>query len=144
MRPALAFLLVCVVSGCQRGPSEPELAGLRGTPTSAILGGQLFELQVHLYRDFMPVSPPNGQPLAVVVRLPDRLATVRVERIWVIFGDQVWSADVEQVPGTQDWVARGGPKWGPGVRVDVVARLRDATGNEVVIRAPDRLIERTD
>ena len=97
-----------------------------------------------LNRDFAPSSPSNGRPLAVVVRMPDRLATVRVERVWVLFGDDVWSADLEHIPGTQDWVARGGPKWGPGVRVDVIARLRDATGNEIVIRAPDRLIERTD
>jgi hypothetical protein len=87
---------------------------------------------------------PDGQPLAVVVRLPDQMATVRVEHIWVIFGDQLWDADTEQVPGTQDWVARGGPRWGPGVRVDVVARLREAGGREIVIRAPDRLIQRTD
>jgi hypothetical protein len=79
-----------------------------------------------------------------VVRLPDQLAAVRVERIWVLFGDQVWSAGADQVPGTQDWVARGGPKWGPGVRVDVVARLREAGGEDVLVRAADRIIQRTD
>jgi hypothetical protein len=62
----------------------------------------------------------------------------------VIFGDQVWTADVEQAQGTQDWVARDGPKWGPGVRVDVVARLRESIGKEVLVRASDRLIQRTD
>src|SRR5688572_13753869 len=111
MRPALAFMLVCAVSGCRSGPSEPELTGLRATPTSVILAGRPFELPVSLYRDFMPASPPDGRPLAAVVRLPNELAAVRVERIWVLLGDKVWSADVEQVPGTQDWVARGGPKW---------------------------------
>jgi hypothetical protein len=67
-----------------------------------------------------------------------------VERIWVLHGTQVWSAGVEQVAGTQDWVARDGPKWGPGIRVDVVARLRNADGEEVLVRAANRLIERTD
>lgn len=118
--------------------------GLRGTPTSAIVAGRPFQLSASLWRDFMPVSPPNGQPLAVVIRLPDQLTTVRVERIWVIFGDEVWSAAAEQVPGTQDWVAREGPKWGPGVRVDVVARLRDGSDREILVRAPDRMIQRTD
>ena len=141
MRPALSFLLVCVVAGCQ-AVSEPDPTGLRGTPTSAIVAGRRFELSAFLWRDFMPVAPPDGQPLAVVVRLPDQLTTVRVEHIWVLFGDDVWSAEAEQVPGTQDWVVRGGPKWGPGVRVDVVARLRDGT-NEVLVRAADRLIEST-
>ena len=146
MRQALSFFLVCVLAGCQTGPAEPDLTGLRATPTSAIVAGQPFELDVDLWRDFMPVVPgsADGRPLAVVVRLPDRLTTVRVERIWVIFGDDVWSAEAERAQGTQDWVARNGPKWGPGVRVDVVARLREATGNEVLVRAPDRMIQRTD
>jgi hypothetical protein len=144
MRPALAFMFVCAVSGCQTGPSEPELAELRRAPTSVILAGQPFELPVSLYRDFAPSSPPDGKALAAVVRLPDRLAAVRVDRVWVLLGEQVWSAEVEQVAGTQDWVARGGPKWGPGVRVDVVARLREPGGEGVRVRAAGRIIERTD
>jgi hypothetical protein len=144
MRSVLSFLLVCVVAGCQTAPSEPDPTGLRETPTSAMVAGQPFELPVSLWRDFMPVAPPDGQPLAVVIRLPDHLTTVRVEHIWVIFGDEVWSAEAEQVPGTQDWVARNGPKWGPGARVDVVARLREGAGTQVLVRAADRMIERTD
>jgi hypothetical protein len=143
MRPALAFMLVCAVSACQGSPSEPERTALRSVPTSVILAGQPFELPVSLYRDFAPSSPPDGQPLAAVVRLPDRLAAVRVERVWVLFGEQVWSAGVEHVAGTQDWVARDGPKWGPGVPVDVVARLREAGGEGVLVRAAGRIIERT-
>jgi hypothetical protein len=146
MRLVRTFLLLCVVYGCQTAPTDPVLNELRATPTSAIIGGQPVGLQVDLWRDFMPVIPGSvdGQPLAVVVRLPDQIATVRVEHIWVIFGDQIWSADTEHVPGAQDWVARGGPKWGPGVRVDVVAQLREAGGREVLVRAADRLIQRTD
>lgn len=144
MRFVPAFLIVCAVYGCQTAPTDPEIDGLRATPTSAIISGQPFELQVDLWRDFMPVAPPDGQPLAVVVRLPDQMTGVSVERIWVIFGDRLWSADAEQVPGTQDWVARGGPKWGPEVRVDVVAQLREAGGRAILVRAADRLIQRTD
>lgn len=144
MRLVRSFLLLCVAFACQTAPTDPVLNELRATPTSAIISGQPFELQVDLWRDFMPVAPPDGQPLAVVVRLPDQLATVSVEHIWVILGDQLWSADAEQVPGTQDWVARGGPKWGPGAVVDVVAQLREAGGREILVRAADRLIQRTD
>lgn len=143
MRPVRAFLLLSMVCGCQTAPTDP-VSDLRVTPTSVIINGQLVDLQVGLWRDFMPVAPTDGQPLAVVVRLPDQMVTVSVRHIWVIFGDQVWSADAEQVPGTQDWVARDGPKWGPGVRVDVVAKLREAGGREVLVRAADRLIQRTD
>lgn len=144
MRLALSLLLLCLAAGCQTAPSEPDPGDLRRIPTTAIVGGQPFALSVDLWRDFMPVAPPNGQPLAVVVRLPQHLATVAVERIWVIFGDEQWSAIAEQVPGTQDWVARNGPKWGPDVRVDVVARLREDNGRNVLVRAAERLIQRTD
>jgi hypothetical protein len=144
MRPAIAFMFLCAVSGCRTGPSEPEHPELRGAPTSVILAGQPFELPVSLYRDFAPSSPPDGRELAAVVRLPDHLAAVSVERVWVLLGEQVWSAGVDHVPGSQDWVARGGPKWGPGVAVDVVARLREAGGEGVLVRAAGRIIQRTD
>lgn len=144
MRLVLSLLLVCVIAGCQTAPSEPDPGDLRRVPTTAVVGGQPFTLPVDLWRDFMPFGPPNGKPLAVVVRLPQHLATVAVERIWVIFGDEQWSAVAEQVPGTQDWVARNGPKWGPDVRVDVVALLREDNGRGVLVRAADRLIQRTD
>lgn len=143
MRLALVFI-VCALVGCQSGPSEPDPTGLRATPTSILLAGQPFELSVFLNRDFMPASPPDGRPLAAVVRLPNELVAVRVEHIWVLFGDEVWSAQPEQVPGTQDWVARDGPKWGPGVRADVVAQLRESGREAVLVRAADRLIQRTD
>jgi hypothetical protein len=144
MRTALALILVFAISGCRAVPSEPELSALRDAPTSITLAGEPFALSVDLWRDFMPSSPPDGRPLAAVVRLPDHLATVRVERIWVIFGIEVWGDDADQVPGTQDWVARDGPKWGPGVHVDVVARLREADGRQVLVRAANRTIQRTD
>ena len=144
MRLVLGLVLVCASFGCRAAPSAPEIDELRDAPTSVMLEGELFELPVALYRDFMPSSPPNGRPLAAVVRLPDRLAQVRVDRIWVLLGDEVWSAEAEQVPGTQDWVARNGPKWGPGIIVDVVAQLRQPAGEGVLVRAPDRLIQRTD
>jgi hypothetical protein len=144
MRSVFALMLVCAVSGCNNNPSEPEPSGLREAPTSITLVGQPFELTVYLYRDFMPSSPPDGRPLVAVVRLPDHLTAVSVERIWVIFGNEIWGGDTEQVPGTQDWVARDGPKWGPGVGVDVVARLREGDGEAVLVRAADRLIQRTD
>lgn len=144
MRTGLVLLLLCATWGCQTGPSEEELTELRAAPTSIPLEGHPYELSVHLYRDFQPISPVDGKPLSAVVRLPEHLADVRVRHLWVLFGAEVWIADANRVPGTQDWVARGGPKWGPGVTVDVVARLRKGSGEQVLVRAADRPIERTD
>jgi hypothetical protein len=41
-------------------------------------------------------------------------------------------------------VARDGPKWGPGIEVDVVIRLRDAAGRHVLLQAREQLVHRTD
>jgi hypothetical protein len=144
MRAALLVTLLCATWGCQTGPSEEELAELRTAPTSIPIDGHPFELNVYLSRDFQPISPADGKPLVAVVRLPEHLADVRVQQLWVLFGGEVWTSDADRVPGTQDWVARGGPRWGPGVTVDVVARLREGNGKQVLVRAIGRPIERTD
>jgi hypothetical protein len=40
--------------------------------------------------------------------------------------------------------AEGGPKWGPGIEVDVVVRLRDAAGKSWYLKARRQPIHRTD
>ena len=128
-------------------PSE-----LRGAPTSITLGGKTLVLETYLYRDFMPVSPPNGKPLIAVLRVKTADGSafpsgVRADGAWVVLGDEVWSAAVgeERFPSASSYevVARNGPKWGPGVTVDVVVRLRE-DGEEHRLRASNQPIHRTD
>src|SRR5438552_2287407 len=47
-------------------------------------------------------------------------------------------------PSFFEVVARDGPKWGPGIAVDVVVRLRDGAGHEVLLQARAQWINRTD
>ena len=74
---------------------------------------------------------------------------VRVDSAWVVFGQEVWTASVEEGAGVQlggpmgEWVIRNGPKWGPGVNVDVIVGLRTSSGSTSLLRAPDQLIQRT-
>jgi hypothetical protein len=74
---------------------------------------------------------------------------VTADGAWVVFEDDVWATEVEEefprdvVAPSYEVVARGGPKWGPGVFVDVVVRLRHE-GREVLLRAPNQRIDRTD
>jgi hypothetical protein len=112
-------------------------------------------LSTTLWRDFMPISPPDGKPLIAVAyitatdtaRFP---STVSADAIWIINGQQVWASwlALEPFPPVQpnriERVARNGPKWGPNIYVDVVVRLLDGQGNTALVRAPHQWISRTD
>lgn len=115
-------------SACSASPvaPEPTLTELRAAPTTVTIAGMTVELQAALWRNFQPIAPPDGGPLVVAVRLPQ--STLSIDRIWVLFGDQIFSGTPEQTRGSSEWVLRDGPKWGPNVAVDVVARL-GANGN---------------
>jgi len=68
--------------------------------------------------------------------------------VWVFNGGQSWSAVPQQErprPETSpvyELVARDGPKWGPGISVDVVVRLRSPDGT-FLLRAADQPIRAT-
>lgn len=160
---ALATTLV-VVAACG-GKSEPpapigeDAAALRQAPTrSAPLAGFTYSLETYLWRDFMPGpdAPANGKPLIAVARVTvdDDTAAfpagVTVDRMWVVNGSEVWetvpreeqprgSAKVETV----EVVGREGPRWGPGITVDVVVRLRGPGGATTLLRAAGQPIHRT-
>lgn len=87
---------------------------------------------------------------------------LRIERAWVLFNGKAWEAselteqdmtdrsyeDAEGVsrnrPGSPTFgvVARNGPKWGPGVEVDVVVGLIDGHGRRTLLRAPKQTVAR--
>lgn len=115
-----------------------------------------FILETYLWRDFMPVSPPEGKPLTAIARVmvintTDFPVTVDADRIWVINGTEVWEAEFSTeepasiVAHTLEKIARNGPKWESGTNVDVVVRLTDSeTGNQYLLKAVDQQIGRTE
>lgn len=126
---------------------------LRAVRTSLELEGREVRSSARLWRDFMPASPWDGKPLTGVIDV----ATVdgspvpegtTIRSVWVANGDEVWKpAELEpraHPAGASALrvAARGGPKWGPNVRVDVVVRLEGADGVRRNVRAPDQLIRR--
>lgn len=128
---------------------------LRAATATAALAGKALYLQADLWCDFMPISPPNGKPLAAVLRVVALDGSVVAPEVqahaaWVVHGGTVWVVrtlerrNSPHVPGTQEWVARGGPKWNPGDLVDVIVRLRDGAGRVAFVIARDRRIARTD
>ena len=133
----LSLLIVGAVPGCEDSPSAPSASDLRQAPESVAVGGKMLRLTTEIWRDFMPISPPDGKPMVarLVVSTSDASpfpSGVGVERTWLFLGDQTWeTADLQpesQQPGAPSLavVARDGPKWGPGVTIDVVVRLKDS------------------
>ncbi len=112
------------------------------------IDGREYTLSANAWRDFQPVAPPDGQPLVVVVKVTtaDQAsvpADLTIDHVWVLSGKEQWSAAPE--PGTTrlETSVRGGPKWGPGIKADVVVRLKQGKKTWMV-RAAGVDIKRTD
>ena len=139
---ARALIVAAVSAGCGASPTVPDqtITQLRAAPTVATIDGARIELQVDVWRDFQPISQPGGKGLRVSARLPAATARFILERIWVLFGDEIWDSTPTAIPGSTTWTTGEGPQWGPGVSVDVVAQIRGPSGTVRLVRAADQLI----
>ncbi len=160
---AAAFLGVLALAGCTEGNGSrvvrlarlPEGADIVSAPEQVDVASRQYTLGTYLWRDFMPVSPPDGKPLIAKVMI---LATdlqpfpfdLDADRLYVINGEEAWVVDLPArqgplLPDFQlDKIARDGPKWGPAITVDVVVRLVETGGGGYLLRAADQMILRTD
>lgn len=164
---ALALGAGTCLSGCLdpspdegRGCPEPLVVALpgddplRSAPETLLVDERAVFLATTLWRDFMPVAPPDGRELVAVVRLvaADSLAfpvAMDADTLWVIDGEKAWLALLRDEGGTApehvlERVARCGPKSGPGISVDVVVSAREGSGERRRLRAAKQPIERTD
>lgn len=147
-----------VLWGCGGGgpatPSSVTTSELTTAPTRVLFGGKAIRFETSLWRDFQPLSPPDGKPLVALLQIKtedgsDVPGTVRADMVWVLNGMQSWSAvPQEEHPRPEpspvyELVAREGPKWGPGISVDVVVRLRSPDGRAFLLRAADQPIRGT-
>jgi hypothetical protein len=121
----------------------------------ATIDSHNYFLDAYLWRDFMPISPPNGKSLISINWLicADSSAipaNIELKQQYVIYGDSVWIADYEnethQTPEYKlEKVSRNGPKWGPNVYVDVIARITDTeTNRDYYLKREKVFIIRTD
>jgi hypothetical protein len=140
-------------------PESPSPDELRATPETAdvagrtvrltAVAGRTIRLTAFLNRDFMPISPPGGKPLMVKIGLEAAdggtiPVGVAIERVWVLNGDETWSPPVERIAESVEVFARDGPKWAPGLAVEVVALVKDANGSTHRLRLSNQVIGRTD
>ncbi|MEO9803896.1 MAG: hypothetical protein ABJF04_11635 [Reichenbachiella sp.] len=115
----------------------------------------ILELHAAIWRDFMPVSPPDGKNLISVnwlvntdsTNMPSDIALVKQ---FVIHEDDIWIADYSSESSeTADYlverISRNGPKWGPDVAVTVIAEVKCLKDDTFYyVRLDNQNIERTD
>lgn len=136
-------------------PSTVSLPNLQTAPETVLINGNEYTLETYLWRDFMPISPPDGKPLIAVVkvRAPGKTnvaSEIKATRLWVVKDKDIWETEFTNeersaVGDTLEKVARNGPKWGPGITVDVIVRVIDfKSGDEYLLKASNQSIHRTD
>jgi len=149
--------MVMLAACACNSPLSPDLDDLTAAPEAIVIGSRAYTLETYLYRDFMPISPPDGRPLTSIIRViaEDRKpfpANLDADRVWVIQGGDIWEAELPAATSPGDparqhqleKVAQNGPKWGPGIYVDVVVRVVESGGNDHLLRASNQYIARTD
>jgi len=144
-------LALVAIAGCGTACRccRSNTASVASAPERVEIDGRKYTLTANAWRDFQPIAPPDGQPLVVVARVvrpllqaEPNLDAASIDRIWVLSGKKQWSAKPEN-PSMFEAAVRGGPKWGPGIKVDVVARLKQGKQTWLV-RAAGVEIKRTD
>jgi hypothetical protein len=156
MHPRLLYVLsalLLLVTAHSAESQDYTLAQLRAAPAGAKIHGRIVTLDAYLWRDFMPISPPNGKPLIATVRvqspegqsISDKLV---VERAWFLNGAEVWSTSPSEVrtvdDGSIELVFRNGPLWNPGLVVDIAIVVRDSSGGRHLISRREEKIKRTE
>ena len=101
----------------------------------------LFSLETYLYRDFMPPTTVDGRPMIAVNQLTEYFGSSIPTKIvlvkqYVVNGNEVWITDYdERNPGFDrsvlEGISRNGPKWDPGIRVDVICEFEDVVRDTV-------------
>jgi hypothetical protein len=149
----VVFAISLVLLGCSQKPTAPDSmppSELSAAPSTVTIGGKTLTLTASLWRDFMPISPPDGKPLAAVLRVNTADGSpvptdVRAGMVFIVYGTEVWSktpaeerARSETAPA-YEFMAREGPKWGPGVEVDVVVRLTSGGGTYLLSARKQRI-----
>jgi hypothetical protein len=150
-------MLIALCGCAQRGPTAPEsisASTLIQAPTTVAIEGKTLTLTASLWRDFQPISPPDGKPMIAGLQVQSLdgssvPATVTADTVWLVHGTEVWSGVAREERSRQDAgplyevVARDGPKWEPGVLVDVILQLRDARGRVSRLRVAKQLVRAT-
>jgi hypothetical protein len=119
-------------------PAPPEFAT---APEQLDFQGEPIVLASYLWRDFMPpnTDPGSGLSANVAVRGVNSSAmtsSLRFRGLFVVNGGRAWVADFKggvSIPEIVTVHASDGPRGGPDLAVDVVARLQFPDGSMKLI-----------
>ncbi len=155
------ILLIGTVSAVllsfSRDSKEQLKNQLLTAPDTVTINKTKLILETYLWRDFMPISPPDGKPLRAVIKiLPVNSETlpknIIADKLWIIHKKEIWeeslpvkkSESSDEPLSKLEKVASGGPKWEPGDSVTVVVQLKDGSGKAYLLKADNQMIHRTD
>lgn len=161
MKVFVLLSMTLILVGCSDNgvsvPPDIPINQLLASPDTVRIDTRQFYLSTYMWRDFQPISPPDGKPLIAIIyvtatdtaQLPSSIST---DAVWIVYNNQVWKswftnepiAPSELKPNRIVKIAREGPKWGPHVNVDVIVRVYDGKGARLLLRAPNQWIGRTD
>ncbi len=147
--------------GCSQNPvsAPPDIPAdqLLASPDTITVNGRQLYLTTYMWRDFQPISPPDGKPLIAIcyvtatdtTQLP---GSISADAVWIVYSNQVWKSwFTNETPPSDELrpnrivkYARNGPKWGPRIYVDVIVRVTVGNGNSQLLRASNQWIGRTD
>ena len=156
----ISILLISITNSAQsfsKKDNHDPLEKQKTAPDTLEINKQKLVLNTYLWRDFMPISPPDGKPLKAIIKIvPINTEKIPLDidasKIWVFFKKEVWTTNLNPVGNKPpnkampflEKIADGGPKWGPSVEVLVVVQIRDEEGNTFLLKADKQQIHRTD
>lgn len=138
--------LILVLAGCSEDFEGMVVSPFNDAQISAISDTVHFEgnhlvIETRVNRDFMPICPPSGNPMTGYIRLRDLNEeplgfSVSEATLFIISRNKMWVRDLV-ISGPYDtrlhqleMYANKGPKWAPGMVVDVVVWFRDQVGEQ--------------
>lgn len=118
------------------------------------IAGRIFRFRAELWLDRMPIRrdrPLNVRVLLSAVDGEPLPAGLEADRLWVIRGEEVWEAPLEDdsparpagspPPRELERMARNGPDWGTSVPVDVALQVRAAGGETRLLKVSAQSIQ---
>ncbi len=159
----MVFIVLIILTSCEKEDInyirvDKELISELNSKSydTLMIGSNSFILDAYLWRDFQPVSPPDGKPMISInwlintdsTAIPDNIDMIKQ---YVIYEDSIWISEYENEYRTNlpeykiEKVSREGPKWGPKIYVDVISKVRDfKTNNNYYIIKKNVYVIRTD
>ena len=138
----ISLQTACEKDGIQNVKKDMDLILELNNKASNVItiDSHTYFLDAYLWRDFMPISPPNGKSLVSINWLisSDSISipvNFEMKQQYVIYNDSIWIADYENEKHSSpaykiEKVSRNGPKWGPNIYVDIVAKILDTKTNQ--------------